>query len=156
MDAGLREQIGALFHQRWERSGLEGLLPEERAHVLLWELYAEVTSGGLDQYLCNSSGDHAQDVVEVLGRFGLARLAEVLRRTLAVLPDGWCADRTQRCRRVAAVVDRRNVLAALTEEFHDSLAAEPLSDNLAEAILAAYQCEGLLTETGAPPDPGQT
>ncbi len=154
LDETLRQRIGKLFHERWGRLGLNGLLPEERDHVLLWELHMEVTDGGLDQYLGNSSGDHAEETVRALERAGLASLAGVLRRTLAALPDGWCMDRVERCRRVATLPHRWDVVGALTEEYYQAVATEPPSDSLAESILAAYRREGLITEQHSTPDPG--
>jgi hypothetical protein len=152
VDQALRQRVGKLFHERWGRLGLDGLLPEERDHVLLWELHTEANNGGLDQYLCNSSGDHAAVAVAALDRAGLASLAGVLRRTLAALPAGWCADRSERCRRVAAVPDRWGTLGALTDQYHQAIASEAASDNIAECILAAYRREGLITERGDAPD----
>lgn len=154
LDETLRQRIGKLFHERWGRLGLNGLLPEERDHVLLWELHMEVTDGGLDQYLGNSSGDHAEETVRALERAGLASLAGVLRRTLAAVPGGWCVERVERCRRVAAMPDRWDVFGALSDAYHQAVAAEPPSDSLAESILAAYRREGLITEQHSTPDPG--
>lgn len=138
----LRQQVGKLFHERWGRLGFEGLLPEERDHVLLWSLHAECTSGGLHQFLYNSSGDHARETLASLERHGMSRIGEVLQMTLELLPGGWCAERDERCHKLERVlaVD----LCALDSEYDASLALVPPNDSLGQFILAAYQREGLL------------
>lgn len=145
MDEELRGRVGALFHERWRRLGLEALLPEERDHVLLWELHVEVGNGGLDQYLSNGSGDHAEETVEALVRVGLAVAAEIVRRAMDALPGGWCSDREERGRRIAATPDRWATFRSLTDRYHEAIASEPAGDGLAESVLAAYRREGLLS-----------
>jgi hypothetical protein len=150
VDEALRQEVGKLFHERWGRLGLEGLLRAERDHVLLWSLHAECTSGGLHQYLYNSGGDHAEETVAALNRHGMSRTGEVLRYALELLPGGWCADREEGIRRLEGVRDAD--LRALDDEYDASIAAEPPSDSLAESILAAYRREGLIAEPSAAAD----
>jgi hypothetical protein len=152
VDEALRQQVGKLFHERWARLGLERLLPEERDHVLLWSLHAECTSGGLEQFLYNSAGDHAGETVAALERHGMGRTGEVLRFALELLPGGWCAERNERCRRLENV--REEDLRALDREYDASIASEPRNDSLGESIVAAYRREGLLGGPGPAPDGG--
>ena len=159
MDEALWQQLGALFHERWGRLGVGGLLPPERDYVLLWVLHAEVGNGGMDQYLTNSSGDYAADTVESLERYGQRDMAAALRLALEALPGGWCADRAERQRRVAAVPDRWHVFAVLTEEYYQAEAAEadrpsPADGGVAGAILVSYRRDGLMVEPGVAADGG--
>lgn len=161
MDEAVRQQVGALFHERWGRLGVDGLLPPERDYVLLWVLHAEVGNGGMDQYLSNSSGDYAAATVEALERYGQRDMAAALRLALDALPGGWCADRAERQRRLAAVPGRWDVFGVLTEEYYRAEDAEadrppPADGGVAGAILAAYRREGLMAEPGAAPDPAAT
>ncbi len=157
MDEAIRQQLGAIFHERWGRLGVDGLLPPERDYVLLWVLHAEVGNGGMDQYLSNSSGDYAADTVAALERYGQQDMAVALRLALEVLPGGWCAERVERQRRLAAVPDRWDLFAVLTEEYYLAEATEvdrspPADGGVAGAILAAYVREGLMAVPTAAPD----
>ena len=142
MDEATRQKVGRLFHDRWERLGLDALLPEERDHVLLWSLHAEFTSGGLDQFLSNSSGDLAVETVAECERHGMAATADVLRRALNALPGGWCAEREERNRRLGEVPEE--LITDLNREYDASIASAPSNDSLGESILAAYRREGLV------------
>jgi Domain of unknown function (DUF4375) len=145
MDEALRQRAGTLLQERWGQLGVEGLLPEERAYVLLWELHAEVSNGTFDQYLGNSSGDHAEEVLATLARLGSVRLAGILRRVLGALPGGWCADQDEREERVAAVPNRWDVFRELTDEYYAAIEAEAaVGERAIEEVAAAYQREGLL------------
>lgn len=153
MDETLRQQVGALFHDRWEQLGVAGLLPPERDYVLLWVLHAEASNGGLDLYLSNSSGDDALDTLAALERYGQHDMAAALRSALDALPGGWCADRAERQRRLAAVPDRWDVFDLLSEEFYRAEEAEagrppPADGGVVGAILAAYRREGLVAAAG--------
>ena len=143
MEESLRQQVGRLFHERWKQLGFDGLLPEERDHVFLWSLHAEFTSGGLHQFLYNSSGDHAVETVAACERHGMAATAGVLRRALEALPGGWCAERWERNRKLQDVPEE--LLTALNREYDASIASAPRSNSLADSILAAYRREGLLS-----------
>lgn len=144
MDETLRQLVGQMFHERWGRLGPGGLLREERDHVLLWCLHAEVQNGGMEQYLTNSSGDNALETIDALERASMPLVADVLRRALAAMPNGWDADRDIRIGRVLDTPNRNEVWNLLSFEYDDAIAAEPPTDALAEAILAAYRREGLI------------
>jgi len=144
VDEALKQQVGKLFYERWGRLGFDGLLPEERDHVLLWSLHAECTSGGLHQFLLNSSGDHAPETVEALARHGMSQTGEVLSFALELLPGGWCAERQERCRRLKAA--SHDDYIALDSDYDASMESMTSNDSLSEAILAAYKREGLVAE----------
>jgi hypothetical protein len=153
MDEVLRRRIGELLHQRWERLGVDQLLSEERDYILLWELYAEVSNGTFDQYLCNSSGDHAPEAMAALERLNSVQLLGILRRVLEMLPGGWCADRDERNDRVAAVPGRWEIFRGLTDEYYESLVSEAaVGERAVERLHAIYQREGFLAEQSAAAD----
>jgi hypothetical protein len=138
------ERLTDLLFERWERLGVDGVLPEERDYLLLWELNAEVSNGTFDQYLTNNSGDHAPEALATLQRIGCTQLAGILQRVLALLPDGWCLDRRERSRRVSLVADHYHVFRALTDEYYATLELEsPLIQRAATALYPAYQRAGL-------------
>jgi hypothetical protein len=109
-----RTLLSEVLHERWQRLEFEALLPEERDLILLWELHVEVSNGTFDQYICNSSGDHALEAVDTLRRIGLKTVLDILLRVLDALPGGWCFDRDERNRRVATVPDRFEVFRTFT------------------------------------------
>ncbi len=151
MNETLRQRVSELFHERWEQLGVDGLLPPERDYVLMWSLHTEVSNGGLDQYLFNSSGDLAADTLNALERCGYRDMAAALWLALDVLPGGWCEDRAERQQRLAAVPDRWDLFGAITEEYYQAEEAtanqpSPTDGGLIGAILVAYRAEGLLAE----------
>lgn len=135
-----------LFNERWERLGFDGLLAEERDYILIWELHAEVSNGSFDQYLSNSSGDHALHAVDVLRRVGSESIVSILAQVLASLPGGWCADRKERNRRLSAMPNRWEVLRALTDAYYATIDSESKHYRLVENIYTAYLRDRLLAE----------
>jgi hypothetical protein len=146
-------RLKEIFHERWQRLGFDALLPEERDHVLLWELHAEVSNGTFDQYLYNTSGDHALEAVETLRRTGPKTVLDILLRVLDALPDGWCADRCERIRRLASMSDRVEVLRSLTDQYYDALETQPEDTRLIDNIESAYVRAGLISEPSVGPEP---
>jgi hypothetical protein len=145
MDETQRQRAGALLNERWERLGLEGLLPEEQDYLLLWELNAEVSGGTFAAYLGNEAGDRAQQTLAALERLGSPGVSGILRRVLELLPGGWCADQDERARRLSRVPDRYQQIRKLTDEYYDAVPLEEaVGERAIEQIQAAYQREGLL------------
>ena len=125
--------------------GFGGLLPVEQDHVLVWLLDAEVQNGTIDQYLTNSSGNDALETIDALERMESGPVADILRRSLELLPGGWCKDQEERCRRVAMIPDRWNALRSLTEEY---LAQYSIGyGRVTGVVYDAYLDLGLLTDT---------
>jgi hypothetical protein len=135
-----------MLHERWQRLEVEALLPEERDLILLWELHVEVSNGTFDQYLCNSSGDHALEAVDTLRRIGLKTVLDILLQVLDALPGGWCPEREERNRRVASVPDRFEVFRTLTDAYHEAIETEAENSRLMDNLERAYVRERLLAE----------
>lgn len=144
MDQDVLLQVGSLLNQRCA-NGVQSLMPEELDYILLWELNAEIDQGTFDQYLCNSAGDRAVEVVEVLERLGSVQLVGVLKRVLDLLPGGWCIDQNERSYRVAAVPDGSEQFRALTQEYYEALGTEDaVSERMMARIHDAYKRHGML------------
>jgi len=144
MDEEMLLKVGSVLNQRCS-SGVQNLLQEELDYILLWELNSEVNDGTFDQYLCNSSGDRAVEVVEVLERLGSVELVGVLRRVLSLLPGGWCIDQNERSVRVASVPNGSAQFHALTEAYYAALEAEDtVSVRMISRIHDAYKRQGIL------------
>ena len=140
-----RRRSDKLLQRRWTRLGLDGLPPEERDFILLWELNAEVSNGTFDQYLSNSSGDHAPEAVAALERLGSIELLSILRLVLDALPGGWCADQDARAERARAVPE--DVFRFLTDEYYRAIVSEAsVGDRASERVYTAHQRAGLLDE----------
>ena len=93
-----------------EGERLSALSPEERTTYAVDAFQREVSNGGFEQYLCNSSGALAGELLDALRAVGAERVAEIYRPALAVYPGGWPADEEER----RALLDE-----ALTERVSD-------------------------------------
>jgi hypothetical protein len=147
MEEDLQRRLSDMLKDRWAELGFDQLLPEKRDGILLWELGTEINSGTFDQYLTNSSGNHAEEAIAALERLGARELASLVRRVLDTLPGGWCADRFARWDRVEAIPGRWEVLKVLTYEWYRSgqeLAAA--GDRSLSRLHAAYLRVGLVAE----------
>ena len=144
MDDEVLLKVGSLLNQRCT-SGDPNLMQEELDYILLWELNSEVSDGTFDQYLSNSSGDRAVEVVSVLERLGSVQLVGVLKRVLDLLPGGWCIDQNERRVRVSSVPNGSQKFHALTEEYYQALETEDtVSVRMISRIHDAYQRHGII------------
>src|SRR6267143_2703741 len=57
---------------------------EEKIFLHIWELEAEVNNGGFEQYFCNSSGDHASEVVASLKAIGAHKAADITQKAISI------------------------------------------------------------------------
>lgn len=77
------------IHARLVARGFESLTNGERLfHTLWFVMDAEITNGGIHQFLWNSSGDFAEDAKHHLDDIGARAVAAPLKKASAVFPDG--------------------------------------------------------------------
>ncbi len=103
------------------RAPFEVLAPPERVYRCVWELEAEVNNGGLHQYFFNSSGDHADFVLEALTLIGATQMREIVRQAI---------ERVGSVALERDMITRRGLLLELPEEQQASL------EELDQAFLA--------------------
>jgi hypothetical protein len=72
----------------WDLNGFDEMNPAEQALIGTWELMNEVYNGGFMQYFHNSSGAHAQPMVDILRSFGALQAADVLVSALVLAGPG--------------------------------------------------------------------
>lgn len=86
----------AMSERLWEKCGegerLSALSPEERTAYAVDAFQREVSNGGFEQYLCNSSGALAGELLDALRAVG----AEIYRPALAALLTAWLEDEEER------------------------------------------------------------
>lgn len=107
----------------------------QRALVAIGGLRTEVNNGGFDQYFFNSAGNLAEHAVAAALANGEPALADLVRRAMAVLGNGYTPDWTTR-QDVVVELDP-SAFAALDAEFYDLEAASDLDDlmrHLAAAV----------------------
>jgi hypothetical protein len=85
----LRTALGEIA----DRKGPGDLTKEEAAFVVTCDLRAEVLNGGLRQYLCNSTGQHAALAAEALRKIGATELGDLLETTLLEVFGGIVSER---------------------------------------------------------------
>jgi hypothetical protein len=73
---------------KYASSGLTSMTEEEKTVFVVWVTDAEVKNGGFHQYFSNPSGDFASEVSPALERIGAPLAAAVIRRAVALFPDG--------------------------------------------------------------------
>ena len=86
----------AMSERLWEKCGegerFSALSPEERTTYAVDAFQREVSNGSFEQYLCNSSGALAGELLDALRAVG----AEIYRPALTALPAAWLADEEER------------------------------------------------------------
>lgn len=140
------EHVRMVFEERWEKLGYDALLPEERDHLHLWWLNAEVNNGGFEQYLMNSTGDNAPDALESLARLGAAETHRVLADVISLVGASYPADRAERQKRINEVraenpENWKRRISELSDEYYEC--DESLQEPASRAMLAAYRREGV-------------
>jgi hypothetical protein len=96
---------------------------ERRLYRLIVELDGEIANGGMDQYLRNSSGDHAQEALSDLEAVGASAAADALRNAAAWFPGGVISpDRDIRFDHLSAMEDSDSEgfeerMTALTRQY---------------------------------------
>lgn len=143
---------GMLFRRLISRHALAGLEGLSRAEQVLWltfELVAEVSNGGLEQFFSNSSGDRAAFVGPALRELGFPALVEAFGRAAGLLPAG--AERAERfaaLRRLdasglavlkAAELELEAGAAAVNEALATWIVKRPGEFTLANAGLGAFR-----------------
>lgn len=91
MTAITRESLFDLSEELLIRPGhppFEELEPWQQVFCLVWQLEAEINNGGFEQFFFNSVGEWASKTPQGLLSIGAAKTADIVRRALAVFPDG--------------------------------------------------------------------
>lgn len=118
----------AMSERLWEKCGegerLSALSPEERTTYAVDAFQREVSNGGFAQYLCNSSGALAGELLDALRAVG----AEIYRPALAALLTAWLEDEEE----------RRKLL--------DEVLTERVSERLDQCDERFYECSGDLEQ----------
>jgi hypothetical protein len=72
---------------------IEKLSHAERVFYVVYQLEGEVNNGGFSQYLFNSSGNFANEIVEALREIGANKTADICDKALSALggkiPEDW-------------------------------------------------------------------
>jgi len=72
---------------------IEKLSHAERVFYVVFELEAEVNNGGFSQYLYNSSGNFANEIVKALSEIGADKTSDICDKAFAALggeiPEDW-------------------------------------------------------------------
>ena len=108
-----------------EGERLSALSPEERTTYAVDAFQREVSNGGFEQYLCNSSGALAGELLDALRAVG----TEIYRPTPAALPAAWPADEEE----------RRKLL--------DEVLTERVSEMFDQCDQRFYECSGDLEQS---------
>ena len=108
-----------------EGERLSALSLEERTTYAVDAFQREVSNGGFEQYLCNSSGALAGELLDALRAVG----TEIYRPTPAALPAAWPADEEE----------RRKLL--------DEVLTERVSERLDQCDQRFYECSGDLEQS---------
>ena len=90
----------------------------QRSLVAVGELRTEVNNGGFDQYFFNSGGDLAPIAMDAARQAGIAALAEIIDRALAVFGPGYRTNRDQRQAALEAMADRAS-FDELDREYYE-------------------------------------
>jgi hypothetical protein len=107
-----------LLYEKIEAGGLDSLTQSERWMFALTWLGLETNGGGLHQFFFNDAGKFAADALLGLETIGAAKTADVLRRAIALFPDGHVpTDQTK----------RRRVLNRLPEDIQWKVLGEDLT-----------------------------
>ena len=120
-DTAFAIDMSDLVFARWEQAGFAGLSQAEQTVYCLDALEREVNNGGFDQFFFNSSGDTAMETIAALERLGAKHTAALVRRAVAVFPDGQpVADRDAREKQMATLPDSaRELWSKLDDEFYE-------------------------------------
>ena len=112
-----KRPIDRLF-EKIEADGIESLTESERWMFALTWLGFETNGGGLHQFFFNDAGKFTADALLGLEIIGAAKTAEVLRRAIALFPNGNVpTDQTE----------RRRVLNRLPEDVQWKVLGEDLT-----------------------------
>jgi hypothetical protein len=87
-------KLQAAFYQRYERLDPQGVLaPDDRLILLVGELEADVSNGGLGQYLSNKGEMRAREALACLSTVGAKRTAQRLESALGTGAEGIALER---------------------------------------------------------------
>jgi hypothetical protein len=137
MSDSKKRPIDSLF-QRIEEGGIEALTDSERWLFALTWLGLETNGGGLHQFFFNDAGKFAVDAVFGLEAIGASKSADVLRRAVALFPQGHVpTDQTERRRvlnRLPEDIQWKVLGEDLTREFWAASAGEEWARRAADYV----------------------
>jgi uncharacterized protein DUF4375 len=110
-----------LIFARHEAVGFAAMSEAEQTAYCADCLEREVNNGGFDQFFVNSSGDTSLETITALDRLGASHTAELVRRAVAVFPDGHpSSDRDARFDQIEAARPAvEKIWAALDAAFYE-------------------------------------
>jgi len=86
-DVPIGSQVGdtsedQIVHDRGGQLGFDNLLVEEQDYTMIWCLVAEVFNGTFAQYFSNETGDHAQQALHGLEKWGASDIVKALEHSI--------------------------------------------------------------------------
>ena len=119
--------ISDLVFARHQAVGFAAMSQAEQTAYCVDCLEREVNNGGFDQFFANSSGDTSPETITALGRMRAYHTADLVRRAIAVFPNGQPSpDRNTRYDQIEAVRPKAEEvwgeLDAAFYEYRDDLA----------------------------------
>ncbi len=120
----------------WTEYGkyLECLSPEAQAFYLCDALESKVNNDGLFGFILESYGRWAPETVDALETIGAPQTADILRRVIALLPNGICP--RDDIEREAILLDNDDYYSEAYGKLDDEFYAEP--DGSLQDLYAAY------------------
>jgi len=114
LHSSIDERVEASPDKSWDILNVS-----EKALMAVYELEGEVNNGGFEQYFFNSAGDHAVEAVPGFLRIGAIKMADIVRRALAVYPgDAPSSNREVRWEQTDKIENKAApIWSALTSEF---------------------------------------
>ena len=121
-DAEYLDWFNREFWRTLHGPGVASLSRLQRDALCVMNFQAELSNGGMHQYLLNSSGDFAQETPEVFRRMGADEAARILEQANAFFgPSGPSTDREVRMAALLALSkDAEDRIHALSSEFYSA------------------------------------
>jgi hypothetical protein len=119
-----------------KRDGLGGLTEAEIGFFGIYWFVMETNNGGVDQFFFNDSGQLALPALGYLERIGAVKTASILRRAIALFPNGRVPiDQEERRELLLSLEDQGVSFGPLTQEL---FACEEDVDDLNQEYAAAH------------------
>jgi len=133
-DPSLTVELAMRVRGRMERDGADSLNEPERFLLALYELYAEVNSGGFAGWVSYADGSILRTTPDALERIGLDEAATIVREALSPFgEDGISDDPDEQTRQVDAVTEEADDLWARLERRFVDLDEKVVTRSLAYA-----------------------
>lgn len=132
----LRNRAEESLRERWEKLGIDALLPPEQRYIALYWLVGDVMNGGFHQYFSNSSGDLAPLALQGLKEVGASKTLNILEHAMAVFPPGAYSSNRER---------REEGLKAISTDIEVQIGAFDAVSNAFQAI-SDEDCHGMMLD----------